>query len=233
MCGRYSLTDPVEALNRLFGLGAPAVALPRFNIAPSQMAPVVRRNKDKRREVALLQWGLVPSWAKDPAIGNGMINARAETAAEKPDFRDAVRSRRCLVPSDGFYEWRTGPGGKQPYRICIDDGAPFAMAGLWEQWTAPQGKTLETFAMLTTAASEQIAHIHHRMPVIVTPDEYDGWLDATHRLQPEAFAARPTAGLRAYPVSTHVNRPANDDASCLVPIDRPADRQPPRQGELF
>jgi putative SOS response-associated peptidase YedK len=236
MCGRYSLTDPVEALRRLFGVTAPNSVFPRYNIAPSQVVPVLRRSADGAREVALLRWGLVPSWAKDIDIGNRMINARSETAAEKPAFRAAMQRRRCLVPADGFYEWQGPQHGKQPYRIVIGEGDPFAMAGLWEEWQAPTGDVLETFAILTTEATASIAEIHHRMPVILSPDEYDTWLDATQAADTSGFAGRPTPGLHGYPVSTHVNRPANDDPACLEGVDLPAappPPPPPKQGELF
>ena len=224
MCGRYSLTSPGEAMARLFGVAMGEHA-PRYNIAPSQGILVARAAPDGEagaREAAVLRWGLVPSWAKDPDIGNRMINARAETVAEKPSFRAAFRRRRCLVPASGFYEWRAASGPKQPYHIGMADGGPFAMAGLWEHWTGPDGAAVETCAILTTEANELLRPIHARMPVIVAPGDFDLWLDPELAM-PELLAPllRPfdPAAMAARAVSRHVNNVRNDDPACLEPVD--------------
>ena len=220
MCGRYSLTTPEEALVDLFGAGPLDDFQPRYNIAPTQTVPVVRVGEDGARQWAWLRWGLVPSWAKDASIGNRMINARAETAAEKPSFRAAFRRRRCLVPADGFYEWRKSGGQSQPYRIEMARGAPFALAGLWERWQAAEGQAIESFTILTTEANRDLAAIHHRMPVILSPDHYDVWLMTgaanTGMLQP-LLAPYGDGELTARPITRHVNNPRNDDPACLEP----------------
>jgi putative SOS response-associated peptidase YedK len=174
MCGRYSLTTPTEALVALFAAGPLEGFSPRYNIAPTQLVPAVRMSEGERAW-AWLRWGLIPSWAKDPAIGNRMINARAETVADKPAFRAALRRRRCLLPADGFYEWEKRDGAKQPYHIALADRAPFAFAGLWEHWQGDEA--IESCTILTTAANRRLAPIHPRMPVILAPEHYDIWLD--------------------------------------------------------
>jgi len=220
MCGRYSLTTPAEALENLFGVGPLDNFLPRYNIAPSQTAPVVRVDEGGERHWAPLRWGLIPSWAKDPSIGNRMINARAETAAEKPSFRAALRRRRCLVPADGFYEWKKVGGQSQPTRIELASSGPMAFAGLWEHWRGDGGQTIETFTILTTEANRDLAAIHHRMPVILAPEHYEVWLKIGAG---DVDLLRPMMGpyeaerLIARPVSRHVNNPRNDDPGCLEP----------------
>ena len=217
MCGRYSLTTAPEALRRLFNFTNLPNLAPRYNIAPTQLAPVVR-GADGGRELVMLRWGLVPSWAKDISIGNKMINARAETVAEKPAFRGAFRHRRCLVPTDGFYEWRTEDGRKQPFRIGMKTGDAFALAGLWERWTSPENESVETFAILTTEANGKLHPIHHRMPVIVPPEGYAGWLDAdADAVIPAPADPEPMA---FYRVGPRVNNVRNDDADCIVPLAR-------------
>ena len=208
---------------RLFGVAMGEHA-PRYNIAPSQGILVVRAapdGVDGAREAAVLRWGLVPSWAKDPDIGNRMINARAETVAEKPSFRAAFRRRRCLVPATGFYEWQAANGPKTPYNIGMADGGLFAMAGLWEHWTAPDGAAVETCAILTTEANELLRPIHARMPVIVAPGDFDLWLDPALAM-PELLEPllRPfdPAAMAAHPVSRHVNNVRNDDPACLESV---------------
>lgn len=218
MCGRYTLTTPGETLATLFDLPEPPDFGPRYNIAPTQPVAIVTAASPALRVV---QWGLVPSWAKDPSIGARMINARSETAAEKPSFRAAFKRRRCLIPADGFYEWRkTSSGPKQPYWIALADKAPFAFAGLWEQWESPEG-FLESCTILTSAANALLAHVHDRMPVILPRDCYDRWL---HTLETEARSLqsllRPfdAAAMRAWPVSTTVNSPRNETPECVTPI---------------
>jgi putative SOS response-associated peptidase YedK len=224
MCGRYSITLPVEAMRGLFGFVGPGANLAaRYNVAPRQEVPAVRRGAAKageapERRLVMLRWGLVPFWAKDESIGDRLINARSETAAEKPSFREAIEARRCLIPADGFYEWKPAGKLKQPYRIELQGRRPFAFAGLWERWERTDGTALETCAILTTEANESLHAIHHRMPVILDPADYGRWLDVEGN-DPRAVApllrCREIDGLVTYPVSTRVNSPRNDDPACL------------------
>jgi putative SOS response-associated peptidase YedK len=215
MCGRYTLTTPPSVVAEHFQVPELPNFPPRYNIAPTQQALVVRAGQG-RRELVLLRWGLIPSWAKDPAIGARMINARAEGIAEKPSFRRAWKEKRCLVPADGFYEWQKDGKRKQPYYIRRRDGAPFAFAGLWERWQGGE-EILDTFTIITTAPNEVIAPIHNRMPVIVPEAAYDRWLDPDERGDPELLVPYPDEELTAYPVSTVVNSPIHDDARCVEP----------------
>ena len=234
MCGRYSITTPLEAMRGLFDFeGTPNLA-PRYNVAPSQSVPIVRRREDEAvREIVQVRWGLVPGWAKDLSISAKLINARAETVAEKPSFRSAFKRRRCLVPADGFYEWRRESEAKQPYRIARADGGVFAFAGLWERWEAPEGETVESCTILTTQANAALAPIHGRMPVVLEPGAYGPWLDPA--AEPERLHAllvpAPDETLTAYKVSTRVNNVRNDDAGCLAPL--PGDDAAPGQRSLF
>jgi len=196
---------------------------PRFNIAPSQPAPVVRlapQQPEPQRQLVWLRWGLIPGWAKDPAVGNRMINARSETVAEKPAYRAALRRRRCLVAADGFYEWQRTGGRKQPYLIRMHDESPFAFAGLWEAWEGAEGACVESCTLLTTEPNELMRPIHNRMPVILAPEHYRRWLDPAVQ-QPELLLPllRPYPGdqLRADPVSTFVNNPAHEGPRCIEP----------------
>lgn len=219
MCGRFTSLLSWPEIVALFGPGAAAEMAPdwkpRYNAAPTQMLPVIRLNAAGRREIVLLRWGFVPSWSKDPAMGAKLINARAETVAEKPAFRAAFKARRCLVPADGFYEWRRVGSRKQPYRITFADGAPFAFAGLWERWTKGP-EPLETFTIITTTANSLVAPIHDRMPVIIDPADYDAWLEARDTAIPMALLEPyPAERMTAYPVGTRVNSPRNDDASVI------------------
>lgn len=208
MCGRYSLTSPVEAMAGLFLFDERPNLGPRFNIAPTQEVPVIRRTDAGQREIALMRWGLVPSWAKEIGGSAPLINARGETVAEKPSFRSAFKKRRCLIPADGFYEWKKLESGqKQPYRIALPDDAPFGFAGIWEQWQSAQGDMLESCAIITTLASDRIADIHPRMPVILPPDSFDDWLDAPRADLIGAY----DGALRAYPIGTAVNKVVNDN----------------------
>lgn len=223
MCGRYTLTDPGDELIRHFQLqNLPEDYRPRYNIAPTQAVLAVV-NGDGRR-AGRLRWGLIPSWAKDPAIGNRMINARSETIAEKPSFRTAFRRRRCLIPADGFYEWKQVNGRKQPVRIVRRDRGVFAFAGLWESWRPPGGDDEEvvyTCTIITTNANETLRPIHHRMPVILPPEAYDLWLDREID-DPEALLPllqpRPDDELEAYPVATVVNNARNETPQCIEPL---------------
>jgi putative SOS response-associated peptidase YedK len=180
----------------------------------------VLEGDEPARQLVLFKWGLVPSWAKDAKIGNSLINARAESVAEKPAFRAAFRRRRCLVVADGFYEWQRTGSKKQPYFIRLADDRPFAFAGLWEFWEGPDHSALETCALITTGANELMEPIHDRMPVILAPDDYDRWLDPAlqtpEQLQP-LLRQFPSGAMVAYPVSTHVNSPRNEDPRCIAP----------------
>ena len=222
MCGRYSITTPLEAMLRLFRLSGPLPNIQaRYNVAPTQDAPVVRFSADaEERELAMLRWGLIPSWAKEARIGYKMINARAETVAQKPAFRNAFRHRRCLVPADGFYEWRKLGNDKQPYRITLADGGPFAFAGLWERWQGPDGEAVDSFTIITTEANPLLRPIHDRMPVIIDPAARDMWLNIGSEVAEAAqqlLRPYPAAAMMAYPVSRRVNKPSNDDEECINP----------------
>jgi putative SOS response-associated peptidase YedK len=237
MCGRYSLTTPVEGLRQVFGFLEQPNLAPGYNIAPTQQVAALRLGEDGERHFVRLRWGLVPAWAKDLSIGARMINARAESAAEKPAFRAAFRSRRCLVMAAGFYEWqKRDKGPKQPYRVVLKDGGPFSFAGLWERWTDKgSGETVETCTILTTDANALLAPIHHRMPVIVAPEDFDAWLDAAR--PPEAAEAllkpAPAGVLTAYPVSTRVNKVANDDPGVIEPLEEEGTPPSEPQGRLL
>lgn len=219
MCGRYELHTHPAALALALGLKFPPEITPRYNIAPTQAVPVVRL-RDGERELSQVRWGLVPFWAKDLAIGNKMINARAESVATKPGYRDAYRKMRCLIPASGFYEWaKMIDGKKQPVRVCMMDDAPFAFAGLWSRW-GPRDAEIETCAIITTEANELCARVHDRMPVILASSNYERWLDVAADADPvDLLRPYPSEAMRAYPVSTRVNKPENDDARLIEPIE--------------
>jgi putative SOS response-associated peptidase YedK len=222
MCGRFELHANPAAIALAFGLAHAPDLRPRYNIAPTQMIPVVRQNAAGERELVQVRWGLVPRWARDPSIGVRMINARAETVADKPAFRNALQRHRCLVPADGFYEWRVGPGGKQPMRIARADGQPFGMAGLYERWRSPEGEVLDTCTILTTHANALLSAVHERMPVIVPPAEYERWLEPANTDVTDLFARCADIELRVHPVSTRVNAVRNDDATLIDEVVAPA-----------
>lgn len=213
MCGRYSLgkTDLIE-WSRL-GVGPPARLDARWNIAPGSDVLVIRHGA-KGREAAMLRWGLIPSWAKDPGIGHRMVNARAESAHERPAFSSAFASRRCLLPADGFYEWQVVQGRKkkQPWRIEAKDGSILALGGLWESWRDPGGEARETCTILTVPVSTALAHIHDRMPVIIADVDSDRWLDARASVDDARGLCRPAPGalLDAWPISLAINEPTSD-----------------------
>ena len=216
MCGRFAFYSPSEATAALFGVDGALVVEPRYNIAPTQYIAAVRDNEQQQRELVKLRWGLVPFWAKDPSIGNRMINARAETVAEKPSYRAAFRHRRCVVLADGFYEWRREGDAKTPYFISLASGEPFALAGLWENWTdKASGESLQTTTLITTAANDFMQPLHHRMPVIVQSDAADEWLSGSvDYLQ---HAAERTPLLRAWPVDRRVNNARNEGETLVDP----------------
>ncbi len=226
MCGRFTLRASASVLAEQFAVFDVAPIGPRFNIAPTQAVPVVRmspREREPQRELVALRWGLIPSWAKDAAIGNRMINARAETVAEKPAYRAAFRRRRCLVPADGFYEWQRAGNRKQPYFIHMRDDGPFALAGLWESWEGPDHSGIESFTVLTTEPNEVVEPIHNRMPVILNQSDYGLWLDSAVQepgvLAPLLVPYRAEL-MESYAVSTQVNSPRHEDPSCVEPIDQ-------------
>lgn len=217
MCGRFTLFADPDRLAERFEASLPEAGLqPRYNAAPTQHLPVIL-NEDPSA-IQLLQWGLIPFWAKDPAIGSRMINARAETLAEKPSFRTAFKKRRCLVLADGFYEWMKTPDGKQPMRITLASGEPFAMAGLWESWDAPDGSPLRTFTIVTGQPNTLVAPIHDRMPAILLPEHEAIWLDnaAEPAIWQDILRPYPAERMTAYPVSRRVNFVGNDDEGLVA-----------------
>ena len=222
MCGRFTLFEADKILSKEFGVSSVPPLSPRYNIAPSQPIAAVRTpHTGTGRELALLRWGLIPSWSKDPAIGNRLINARAETAGEKPSFRNAFRRRRCLIPANGFYEWQRQERGKQPYFVRMRDGRIFAFAGLWDRWESPDEGVIETCTILTTAANAVLAPIHDRMPVILPQTDYARWLDPTLK-DPDSLSPLlvpfPPEKMLAIPVSPRVNAPSTDDEKCITPL---------------
>lgn len=229
MCGRYTLIAKKEELIRRFMLKQIAEDLmkelhPRYNITPSQQMLAVRQSPENaEREMTPFSWGLIPSWSKDPKIGYKMINARSETVTEKPAYRDAIKSRRCLIPANGFYEWqrKDNSSHKQPYYIAMASGELFAMAGIWESWQSAEGPVIVSCSILTTSANELMIPIHHRMPVIINEENYDTWLDPGEN-HPEKlkslYKPYPSDQMRCYPVSTFVNSPKNEGPELLLEI---------------
>ena len=219
MCGRYLITTAPEAMRRLFRYLEQPEFPPRYNIAPTQPVPIVRLFEGERH-FALVRWGLIPAWVKDPRAFSLLINARGESINDKPAFRNAMKRRRCLFPADGFYEWKDEGGLRRPYVLRPANGEPVAFAGLWETWMGPNGEEMETTAIVTTEASRDIAAIHARMPVIVPPDAFDFWLDCTNvdAVTAAALIAPAPAGLlQAYEISRAVNRTANDGPQLIEP----------------
>jgi putative SOS response-associated peptidase YedK len=232
MCGRYRLSRRKQLIEEYFDTAAwEDDWQPRYNIAPTQPVPVIRQHpKEPVRQVSLMKWGLIPHWAKDPSIAMNAINAKSETVATKPAFRDPFRLRRCLIPADAFYEWRRTGASKQPYCFEVRGGELFAFAGLWDGWKDSNGRWVKTCSILTTTPNAVTATVHDRMPVILDPDCYDLWLD--HGVRDVATVAKllkpyDATLTRCYPVSTRINRVANDDEAC----SRPADLQV--QNDLF
>ena len=216
MCGRFAFYSPSEATAALFGASGSLDMKPRYNIAPTQQVAAVRNDDEGQRELIALRWGLVPFWAKDPSIGNRMINARAETVAEKPAFRAAYRRRRCLVLADGFYEWHKEDDGKVPYFIGLADERPFAFAGLWEHWQSKESdESIESATLLTADANDFMAALHHRMPVILEGETADRWLAGDNDVVEDAVAHGPK--LKAWPVDRRVNNPRNEGVNLIDP----------------
>lgn len=219
MCGRYALHSRPDVIALAFGLReTPASIVPRFNIAPTTEVLVVRADGHGEREPARVRWGLVPRWAKDPKRTTTLNNARGETVAQKPSFREAYRKRRCLVPANGFYEWKRIETRKQPYYVTPADGELFALAGLWERWDGPEG-SLETCAIVTTAANAPMESIHDRMPVIVAPQDHARWLDcAVGNDVADLLLPCPPESIRLRAVSTAVNQARNDSPELILPL---------------
>jgi putative SOS response-associated peptidase YedK len=220
VCGRFTLFASNDEIARLLDLPEVPAIPPRYNVAPTQTLFAVRVNQAGDREPAFLRWGLIPSWADDPAVGNRMINARSETVADRPAFRSAFRKRRCLIPASGFYEWQKTGGKKQPYYIRTRNGQPFVFAGLWESWSRGE-EPVESCTIVTTEANDLMRPLHDRMPVILHREDYDRWLDTglqdASKLMPLLV---PYSGddLTAYAVSTRVNNARNEDARCVEPF---------------
>ena len=213
MCSRYSLTSPAEAVRATFKVAGAETFPPRYNIAPTQPAHIVRISPTGERELTLVRWGLIPSWVKDPNAFTTLINARADTVLSKPSFKNAMKYRRCLIPADGFYEWTGVSPNKRPHLIRPKAGGPIGFAGLWEHWMSPDGSEMETMAILTTDANRTVADIHDRMPVILPPDLFEAWLDV--RGVPDKAAAemlRPAADelLELFEVNKALGNSRND-----------------------
>ncbi|MGZ5829332.1 MAG: SOS response-associated peptidase [Xanthobacteraceae bacterium] len=256
MCGRYTISSSPAAIRALFNYPEQPNFPARYNVAPTQPVPIVRLWEGKR-QFALVRWGLIPPWVKDPKKFSLLINARRDSVLDKPSFRNAMRRRRCLFPADGFYEWKAGPAGKRPYAILPRAGGPIAFAGLWETWVGPNGEELETAAIVTTEANRALGSLHNRMPVVIPPEAFEMWLDCRN-VDAETVAAllvpAPDDFFDAYEISAAVNRVANDSVDLLTPFvptatseAQPADKllarknadgQPstkatPEQGSLF
>jgi putative SOS response-associated peptidase YedK len=227
MCGRFTLTASPDALTGFFSLADVPPLEPRYNIAPTQQVFAVRADQNGHRQVAMLRWGLIPSWANDPGIGNKMLNARSETAADKPSFGAAIRKRRCLIAASGFFEWQKTSAKKQPYYIHSRDDGPLAFAGLWERWDRGE-RPVESCTILTTCANDMMRPLHDRMPVILDANDFNRWLDPTTQDAQELtplMVPCPDDVLTAYPVSTWVNNVRNQGPKCIEPVGagRPAE----------
>lgn len=233
MCGRYTLTSPIESLRNIFGVDGQAGIPQRYNIAPTQVVLIVRQAEKSSRELAAVEWGLVPEWAKS-FPEKPLINARVETAASKPSFRSAVKRQRCLVPFNGWYEWKNEKGIKQPYLIEGTQEDTGAFAGIWSVWHGPDGEHwLETMAILTTEATGPLRSLHRRRPLVIRPQDFDAWLTPTDPLPRgflESFPWADESEFKARPVSGRVNNIRFDDAACIAP---PAEPALPAQGSLF
>lgn len=242
MCGRYTLTTDLFQIKVHFGVGADprdknrSDWKPRFNIAPTQLAPIIVQ-EGNRRELHLARFGLIPFWAKDEKLAHSLINARAESVDQKPAFRESWKRRRCIVPADGFYEWKTIGRKKQPYRIQPGKSPYFAFAGLWDRWRSPQGEEIESFTIITSDAQTEVSQLHDRMPVILPedPDIQEAWLDPENEnlANLKSLIRSPVhAVVEIYPVSTNVNSPKNDSPQCIERVTEENEDHEP-QGKLF
>lgn len=223
MCGRFTLQYSGEMLAQIFGVKSVMDIRPRYNIAPTQLVPVVRTSpKDNTLHIDFLKWGLIPSWAKDPFIGNHLFNTRSETVDQKPSFRTAIKHRRCIVPASGFYEWQEIGGKKHPLYIKLKDDILMMFAGIWDHWKNPDGNITESFLILNTSSNKLINPLHNRMPVILDPQNKDTWLDnqvvTPEQLKP-FFTAYPSEKMEMYQVRDLVNSPRNDTPECIQPIN--------------
>jgi putative SOS response-associated peptidase YedK len=248
MCGRYCITSAPEAIRALFRYLEQPNFPPRYNVAPTQPVPIVRI-LEGRRQFALVRWGLIPAWAKDPKAFALLINARGESVNDKPAFQNAMKRRRCLFPADGFYEWKAAAGHKRAYFARPKSGGPIAFAGLWETWMGPNGEEMETAAIVTTNANKEMAEVHPRAPVIVPPEQFAFWLDCANvdeKMAAELIAPAPEGSMEVYAISDAVNRVANDSPELIQPYDAAAQPAAPaaelkagkrktdtRQGSLF
>ena len=248
MCGRYCITTAPEAIRRLFRYADQPNFPPRYNVAPTQPVPIVRLAEGERR-FALVRWGLLPSWVKDPKAFTLLINARGETVNDKPAFRNAMKRRRCLFPADGFYEWKEQGGRRRAFHARRTGGGSLAFAGLWETWTGPNGEEVETAAIVTVQANAAMATVHHRAPVVVPQEAFDFWLDCANVDEKAAaalIAPAPEGSMEVYEVSPAVGRVAKDAPELVEPYTPPPDMpvaepkpkskktQPdPGQGSLF
>lgn len=224
MCGRFAYFVPAQQLTQHYGLVFAPPQPDRYNITPSQDIIAIRQAQTGEREAVTLAWGLVPHWAKDPAIGNRMINARGETVAEKPSFRQAFKRRRCIIPASGFYEWGPSRAGKWPYYISPRQAELLSFAGLWERWGGGDGETLESCTIITIAANESLARVHERMPVCLAESSYADWLDPETSSETcrKLLVPLPDAELEIRPVGKAVNNPRNDAAALVEPVDIPS-----------
>jgi putative SOS response-associated peptidase YedK len=225
MCGRYRLSRRKQLIQEYFDTTDEVDWEPRYNIAPSQSVGIIRQDRAKpERRFSLARWGLIPYWAKDSSIGNKLINARSETVGSKPAFREAFENRRCLIPADGFYEWKRVGTAKQPFHFGLQDDSLFAFAGLWDRWKDASGQAVESCSILTTTPNALLADVHDRMPVILSPEHYDLWLDPGFgRIDALKEMLNPFDAtlMRRYPVSTRVNFVKNDDPECAAALERP------------
>lgn len=225
MCGRYVLKAALPDIARMLGMDVDLAIDPRYNIAPTTPVPACRMEEPDHKTLTLLRWGLIPHWAKQADGEYRMINARAETVAEKSAFRSPLRNRRCLIPADGYYEWKSTGGRKQPYYFSMKDGNPFCFAGLWERWQPAEGDPIESCAIITTGANALGAEVHHRMPVILAPEDFDRWLDPRVTQADEVLPLLepfPPEAMTVYPVSTLVNNARVDEPRCITPLVDPA-----------
>lgn len=217
MCGRYALHASPEVIALQFGLASPPAFEPSYNVCPGTEILAVGNDRAGRRVAARRRWGLVPSWAKGPAIGSRLVNARGETLAEKPAFREAFRRRRCLVPASGYYEWQAVAGRKQPWYVRPLDEPLFALAAIAERWRGPEG-ALRTLCLITTPPNALMAAVHDRMPLVIAPEDYEAWLDPRTADASRLVRPYPAQRMRAHAVSSRVSSPANDDAGLVEPV---------------
>jgi putative SOS response-associated peptidase YedK len=235
MCGRYRLSRRAQVLRDHFGVETEVDWSPRYNIAPTQPVATIHQHRSQpKREFSLMRWGLIPYWSKDAGIGARMINARAETVASKAAFREPLLHRRCLMPADGFYEWKRDGRNKQPYCFATSDDSLFAFAGLWDRWRAPDGTIVKSCTILTTTPNALMADVHDRMPVILPAGEYDLWLDPGFHNEAtlcDLLKAFDSSAMRRYPVSARVNNVENDEPDCSAPLDLAV--SPTAQATLF